>query len=162
MDAPAREIKMEIDGQVVATARLNEDSAPRTADAVWDSLPWRSRVMHCTSSGECVFFAVQAPLSIDLPEAEHARSSPFNVVHGGPKVAPENLTVYVSAGDLVLTPDKACIVVYGRRCVIRAYVGDLPSNAFAMVRDPDEIDQLAASAKLTLTEGAKDIVISRA
>ncbi len=72
------------------------------------------------------------------------------------------MTVFVSAGDLVLTPDKACIVVYGRRCSIRAYVGDLPSNAFGMVRDPDEIDALAAVAKLTLTEGAEEIVISRA
>lgn len=161
MSTQVRRLCIAIDGVTVGTALLHEVAAPRTSQAVWDSLPWRSQLMHCTSSGECVFFAVTNPLAIDTPEAAAARASPFNVVHGGPKVEPENLTVFVSAGDLVLTPDKACIVVYGRRCSIRAYVGDLPSNAFAYVRDPDEVDQLAAVAKLTLTEGAKEIVISR-
>ena len=36
------------------------------------------------------------------------------VVHGPRLVQPENLTVYLSQGDFVLTPDKACIIAYGR------------------------------------------------
>ena len=79
------------------------------------------------------------------------------VVHGPPLVQPENLTVYLSQGDFVLTPDKACIVVYGRRCTVRSYVGDLPSNAFAYIRDPDGLDRLEMLAKRTLKYGAKTI-----
>jgi hypothetical protein len=78
------------------------------------------------------------------------------------RVLPENLTVLVSAGDFVLTPDKACIIVYGRRCMIRAYVGELPSNAFAIMRDPGMLDRLEAVSSRTLIEGAKTIVIRRA
>jgi hypothetical protein len=157
-----RRIAIEIDGQAIGTAELRDLEAPRTSDAVWESLPWQSQLMHCTSSGECVFFAVTKPLSIDSAAALAPLTGPSHVVHGLPRVLPENLTVMVSQGDFVLTPDKACIIVYGRRCMIRAYVGELPSNAFAMIREPKIIDRLEAVATRTLTEGAKTIVIRRA
>lgn len=157
-----RRIAIEIDGQAIGTAELRDLDAPRTSDAVWESMPWQSQLMHCTSSGECVFFAVTSPLSIDSPAALAPATGPNHVVHGLPRVLPENLTVMVSAGDFVLTPDKACIIVYGRRCMIRAYVGELPSNAFAMIREPAILDRLEAVASRTLIEGAKTIVIRRA
>lgn len=157
-----RRISIEIDGQAIGNAELRDLDAPRTSDAVWESLPWQSQLMHCTSSGECVFFAVTNSLAIDSPAALAPITGPSHVVHGLPRVLPENLTVMVSAGDFVLTPDKACIIVYGRRCMIRAYVGELPSNAFAMIRDPNILDRLEAVASRTLIEGAKTIVIRRA
>ncbi len=65
--------------------------------------------------------------------------------------------MYLSQGDFVLTPDKACIIAYGRRCIVRSHVGDLPSNAFAYIRDPDGLDRLKMLAKQTLKDGAKTI-----
>src|SRR5262245_6290466 len=130
-----RRIAIAVDGEHVAIADLREDVAPHTCAAIWAVLPLVGSLRHCTSSGECVFFGVNALLSIDSAHGALSRarvSREHGVVHGPPLIEPENLTCYVSQGDVVLTPDKACIMVYGRRCVIRAYVGELPSNAFAM------------------------------
>ena len=166
MDRPSqrRRVAIIIAGRQVAVADLRDDVAPKTAAAIWDALPIHGSLRHCTSSGECVFFGVDALLSIDTrpnATASSTLSSTHALVHGPPLIEPENLTCYVSQGDIVLTPDKACIMVYGRRCVVRAYVGELPSNAFAMIRDPDELDEFELVAKQTLFEGAKSIELVR-
>jgi len=159
-----RSIGIKINGKHVAKAFLREDVAPLTSDAIWQALPIQGSLMHCTCSGECVFFWIDAPLNIDTHKEAKA-SNTFNkssgVVHGAPLVIPENLTCYVSRGDIVLTPDKNCIMVYGRRCVIRAYVGEFPSNAFAFIKDDSDLDYFEQHAKSTLQEGAKTIVFYR-
>jgi hypothetical protein len=155
-----RVLEIRIEQEFVATADLRWDVAPKTSKAIWDALPFGGSLMHCTSSGECVFFGVDAPLAIDLETGAKASDSLTenqSVVHGRPLVEPENLTCYVSRGDIVLTPDKACILVHGRRCVIRAYVGELPSNAFAMITDPKQLNKFEDFARRTLKEGAKGI-----
>ena len=116
--------------------------------------------MHVTCSGEGVFFPIDDRLAVDTVQGGAGSDGVTDhgvVVHGPPLVQPENLTVYLSQGDFVLTPDKACIVAYGRRCIVRSYVGDLPSNAFAYIRDPDGLDRLDVLAKRTLKDGAKTI-----
>jgi hypothetical protein len=159
-----RRLRIRIDGQEVALADLRDDVAPRTCDAIWAALPITGQLRHCTSSGECVFFGVDVPLSVDVVKGATGSGrvhAEHGVVHGAPLIEPENLTCYVSQGDIVLTPDKACILVYGRRCVVRAYTGELPSNAFAMVRNPTELDAFERVSRRTLWEGAMPIVLER-
>ena len=149
-----------IDGEFVATAVLRFDVAGRTASAIRDVLPLEAPLMHVTCSGEGVFFPIDDRLAIDTMQGGAGSDGVTDegvVVHGPPLVQPENLTVYLSQGDFVLTPDKACIVAYGRRCIVRSYVGDLPSNAFAYIRDPVGLDRLEMLAKRTLKDGAKTI-----
>ena len=149
-----------IDDEFVATALLRFDVARRTASAIRDVLPLEAPLMHVTCSGEGVFFPVDDELAIDTMQGKAGSDGVTDggvVVHGPALVQPENLTVYLSQGDFVLTPDKACIIAYGRRCVVRSYVGDLPSNAFAYIRDPDGLDRLEMLAKRTLKDGAKTI-----
>ncbi|MYC85684.1 MAG: DUF3830 family protein [Acidimicrobiia bacterium] len=149
-----------IDDEFVATAVLRFDVASRTASAIRDMLPLEATLMHVTCSGEGVFFPVDKELAIDTMPGRAGSDGVTDggvVVHGPRLVQPENLTVYLSQGDFVLTPDKACIIAYGRRCVVRSYVGDLPSNAFAYIRDPDDLDRLEMLAKRTLKDGAKTI-----
>jgi len=158
-------MNVHIDGEYAGAAILREDVAPRTSAAIWDALPIEGKLMHGTSSGEAVFFAVDVPLSIDLvPNALGSSDLAVGnvVAHGETVVPPENATCYVSQGDFVLTPYKACLIAYGRRAIIRSYVGELPSNAFAFVREPSELDALERLCKATLAHGAKRIVLDRA
>jgi len=156
---PGSGFRVFIDDEFVATALLRFDVASRTAAAIRDVLPLEASLMHVTCSGEGVFFPVDEELAIDtMPGAGSDGVTDGGVVVHGPRlVQPENLTVYLSQGDFVLTPDKACITAYGRRCVVRSYVGDLPSNAFAYIRDPDHLGRLEMLAKRTLKYGAKTI-----
>jgi len=160
MSQPGSEFRVFIDDEFVATAVLRFDVASRTASAIRDVLPLEATLMHVTCSGEGVFFPVNQELAIDTVPGRAGSDGVTDdgvVVHGRPLVHPENLTVYLSQGDFVLTPDKACIIAYGRRCIVRSYVGDLPSNAFAYIRDPDGLDRLEMLAKRTLKDGAKTI-----
>ena len=157
---PGSGFRVFIDGEFVATALLRFDVASRTASAIRDVLPLEAPLMHVTCSGEGVFFPVDHELAIDTMPGTAGSDGVTDqgvVVHGAPLVHPENLTVYLSQGDFVLTPGKACIIAYGRRCVVRSYVGDLPSNAFAYIRDPDGLDRLEMLAKRTLKDGMKTI-----
>ena len=160
MSQPASGFRVFIDDEFVATAKLRFDVASRTASAIRDVLPLEAPLMHVTCSGEGVFFPIDDELAIDTMPGGAGSDGVTDegvVVHGRPLVHPENLTVYLSQGDFVLTPDKACIIAYGRRCTARSYVGDLPSNAFAYIRDPDSLDRLEMLAKRTLKDGAKTI-----
>lgn len=152
-----------LDGVYTATATLRYDVAPATAAAIWDVLPISGDLMHVTSSGEGVFFAVNADLAIDVRHGHGSDglTASGTVVQGEPIIRAENQTCFVSQGDFVLTPHKACIIAYGRRCIIRSYGGDLPSNAFAYVRDPDQLDRLEKIAKRTLKYGAMHIELRR-
>jgi hypothetical protein len=157
-------MKVFINDAIVGTARLRYDVAPRSARAIWDVLPIRARLMHATSSGESVFFPLDIALDIDLTDDAKGASgvTPEGVVvHNERLIIPENETCFVSQGDFVITPYKACIAAYGRRAIIRSYVGDLPSNAFAYMRDPDELDEFERVAKQTLAHGAKTIELRR-
>src|SRR2546428_264372 len=88
-----RRMGIRIDDELVATAQLRTDVAPRTSIAVWNALPITGSLMHCTSSGECVFFGVNVPLEIDLREnakASDTLTSDHAVVHGAPLIASSN------------------------------------------------------------------------
>lgn len=162
-DSTVGRIDVLIDDEHVAVASLRYDVAPDTAASIWDALPLTSDLMHVTCSGEGVFFAVDADLAIDVRHGfgTDGLTDTGVVVQGEPLIRAENQTCYVSQGDFVLTPHKACIIAYGRRCIIRAYGGDLPSNAFAYVRDTAQLDRLEEVAKRTLRYGAMRIELRR-
>lgn len=54
-------IEIDLDG-VVCRARLNEDKAPRTSEAVWDALPFEGRAVHAQVSGDMFRMLDEAPV----------------------------------------------------------------------------------------------------
>lgn len=118
-------------------ALLREDVAPKTIDALLKVLPMSARAMHCTCSGECVWF-----------DSERL-----------PVVAPENSTVYLSQGDIVLGPSHEFVIAYGRRCAMRGFSGYHPCNVFAIVRDLDAMDRFAEVCRKIKMDGAKPITV---
>lgn len=75
-----RFIEIELDGTVVR-ARLN-DAAPKTAQAMWDALPFGGRAVHAQLSGEMFRMLENAPLAPDLAiEAEVRHQYPGMIVY---------------------------------------------------------------------------------
>ncbi len=48
---------------VTASAELLEDSAPKTCEAVWKSLPMEEEAVHGAWSGECIYFQHEIPIT---------------------------------------------------------------------------------------------------
>lgn len=59
-----RFMEIELDGTVVR-ARLNDD-APKTAQAIWDALPFGGKAVHAQVSGEMFRMLDNAPVAADL------------------------------------------------------------------------------------------------
>ena len=91
-----RMIELEIEG-VTALARLLDDGAPRTCQALWDILPFESLVTHSRWSGSRL----------------HTRTHPELDI--GPVDYPfiENPSAYQAPGDVVIWPlDNELMVIY--------------------------------------------------
>ena len=58
-------MEIDVDGSVVR-ARLNEDKAPLTCQAVWDALPFEGRAVHAQISGQMFRMFDEVPVG-DLP-----------------------------------------------------------------------------------------------
>jgi hypothetical protein len=54
-------IEIDLDG-VVCRARLNEDKAPKTSEAVWNALPFEGRAVHAQVSGDMFRMLDEAPV----------------------------------------------------------------------------------------------------
>jgi hypothetical protein len=78
-----RFIDIELDGTVVR-ARLNDDLAPKTAQAIWDALPFEGRAVHAQTSGD--MFRMLDPVPIgDVPvESGNTFNSPGQAVYYPP------------------------------------------------------------------------------
>jgi len=59
--AQSKFIEIELDG-VVCRARLNEEKAPKTCQAVWDALPFGGRAVHAQVSGDMFRMLDEAPV----------------------------------------------------------------------------------------------------
>jgi hypothetical protein len=76
-------IEIELDGTAVR-AQLNEDKAPRTAQALWDALPFEGRAVHAQTSGDMFRMLDETPIP-ELPlESPEAYQHPGEVVYYPP------------------------------------------------------------------------------
>jgi hypothetical protein len=125
-------------GEMRFTARLEEETAPRTVAAFRRLLPLRSRIIQARWSGESAWI-------------------PFGELDVG--VGPENATCYPAPGELLLYPggvsETEILLPYGATS-FASKAGALAGNHFATVVEGGE--QLRELGRLVLWEGAQEIV----
>lgn len=126
-------------GKLRFTARLEERDAPRTVAAIRKMLPLRTKVIHCRWSGESTW----------IPMGDLKTGLEF-----------ENHTSHPAPGMLLLYPgglsETEMLIPYGST-MFASKVGQLAGNHFATVVEGH--DQLRELGRLTLWEGAQDVVI---
>jgi hypothetical protein len=125
-------------GRFRFTARLEEDAAPRTIEAVRSMLPLESQLVQARWSGESAW----VPLGWEVELA----------------LAPENANSYPAAGELLLYPgglsEVEILFPYGATC-FASKMGQLAGNHFATIEEGRE--QLPELGRLVLWEGAQKI-----
>ena len=129
-----------IAGPFTFLARLETAAAPKTCAAFRKALPFESQIVHVRWSGEAVWI----PLG-DLD---------FGVGY-------ENHTSYPAPGQVILYPggisETEILLAYGG-VHFASKVGQLAGNHFLTVTKGQE--NLAALGKLTLWQGAQEILFS--
>jgi hypothetical protein len=133
-------------GPFTFRARLEEESAPRTAAAIRSMLPFRSKLVHCRWSGESTW----------VPMGDTRVGGPGGLGY-------ENHTSHPGPGQLLIYPggisETEILFPYGST-LFSSKVGQLAGNHFATVIDGNE--HLAEIGRLTLWEGAQDFTIELA
>ena len=128
-------------GDFTFRARFEEQLAPRTVAAFRKAMPFESQAIHVRWSGEGVWM----PLG-DLD---------FGVTY-------ENHTSYPAPGQIILYPggisETEILLAYGG-VSFASKVGQLAGNHFLTIIRGQE--NLAALGKLTLWQGAQNIVFER-
>ena len=121
-------------------ARLEEELAPKTCAKFLTLLPYRQKIIHVRWSGEGCWI----PLGdLDLG------------------LAYENHTSYPAPGQIIVYPggisETEILLAYGS-VAFASKVGQLSGNHFLTITQG--LENLAALGKLTLWQGAQDIVFS--
>jgi hypothetical protein len=120
-------------------ARLEEEAAPQTVEAIRRLLPLESRIIHARWSGEAAWI-------------------PFGELDVG--VGPENATSYPSPGELLLYPggvsETEILLPYGH-AAFASKAGRLAGNHFATV--VEGADGLRELGRRLLWEGAQPISV---
>jgi hypothetical protein len=133
-------------GPYTFRARLEEESAPKTAAAIRSMLPFRSKLVHCRWSGESTW----------VPMGD-------TKVGGSAGLAYENHTSHPAPGQMLIYPggisETEILFPYGST-LFSSKVGQLAGNHFATVTEGN--DDLPKVGRLTLWEGAQDFTIELA
>ena len=120
-------------------ARFETGLAPKTCDIFRRLLPYKQRVIHVRWSGEAVW--------IPLGETDLG-------------IPAENQTSYPAPGQMILYPggisETEILLAYGG-VHFASKVGQLAGNHFITITSP--LDDLAKLGKMTLWEGAQEILI---
>lgn len=128
-------------GPFAFEARMEEALAPKTCARFMTLLPYRERIIHVRWSGEGCWIPL-GDLDLGLGH--------------------ENHTSYPAPGQFILYPggisETEILVAYGS-VHFASKVGQLAGNHFLTVTGG--IENLEALGKLTLWEGAQDIVFER-
>lgn len=74
-----RFIEIDLDGTVVR-AKLNEDLAPNTSQAIWDALPFEGRAVHAQLSGQMFRMLDHAPVAKLEIEGRSNHQAPGDIV----------------------------------------------------------------------------------
>jgi hypothetical protein len=140
---PERWVEIELDG-VVVTARLLDETAPRTCELMWAALPYEDRVTHARWSGQ--MFHTNTP--IDLPAADGM--PPFDV---------ESPSAFQAPGDVVYyRPAKEFAVAYGD-AQFSWHTGPLFVTPVARIEE--DLAAFARKADELIWKGAKRFAIRR-
>lgn len=119
------------------TARLEEETAPKTVAVFRKLLPFESKIVHCRWSGESTW----------IPMGDQRLPLDF-----------ENHTSHPSPGMLLLYPggisETELLFPYGST-LFASKVGQLAGNHFATLIEG--MERLPEIGRLTLWEGAQDI-----
>ena len=130
-----KKLQIRIDDEVFLATMLKE-KAPKTCEAILDSLPLEGEVFHATWSGDMLFFKCREKAFV---------------------TEPENQTIYPSRGDVGLNFNlKELQIVYGQ-AQLRARFGPAPDNLFAKITE--NLKGLEEMGKKIHREGAKKISI---
>jgi hypothetical protein len=128
-------------GRFRFTARLEEQAAPRTVEAVLGLLPLESRLVQARWSGESAWVPLGWELELGL--------------------GPENANSYPAAGELLLYPgglsEVEILFPYGATC-FASKMGQLAGNHFATIEEGRE--QLPELGRAVLWEGAQEIAFT--
>jgi hypothetical protein len=120
------------------TARLEEEKAPKTVEAVRGLLPLEGKLLQARWSGEAAWVPLGWELDLEL--------------------GPENATSYPAAGELLLYPgdlsEVEILFPYGATC-FASKMGQLAGNHFATIEDGR--GQLAEIGFAVLEDGAQAI-----
>lgn len=129
-------------GPLKFIARLELEGAPKTCAAIRKLLPLRTKIVHCRWSGESTWIPM-GDLQLGLGY--------------------ENHTSHPAPGELLLYPgglsETELLFPYGATR-FASRVGQLAGNHFATIVEGQE--QLKELGRLTLWEGAQDILIEEA
>ncbi len=124
------------------TARFEDALAPKTCAVFRSLLPYKERIIHVRWSGESCWIPLG---SLDLG------------------LGYENHTSFPAPGQILLYPggisETEILLPYGSVC-FASKVGQLAGNHFLTVID--NLENLATLGKMTLWEGAQEIVFSAA
>jgi hypothetical protein len=124
-------------GDFSFTARLEEDTAPRTVAAFRKLLPLDSKIIQARWSGQSAWI-------------------PMGDLDVG--IGPENATSYPAAGELLLYPggvsETELLFPYGHTC-FASKAGQLAGNHFATIVEGGQ--RLHELGELVLWHGAQDI-----
>ena len=148
-DHPKRHSGLPVSDTVTLTAagetfqaRFLDAEAPRTCERFRALLPYSQRMIHVRWSGEACW----------IPLGDHDVGLPF-----------ENHTSFPAPGQILLYPggisETEILLAYGG-VRFASKVGQLAGNHFLTIVDGAE--NLAALGKMTLWQGAQDIVFERA
>ncbi|MGD9738203.1 MAG: DUF3830 family protein [Bauldia sp.] len=123
-------------------ARLEEKDAPKTCARFLELLPFRNKAIHVRWSGEACW----------IPLGDFDVGLPF-----------ENHTSFPAPGQILLYPggisETEILLAYGG-VRFASKVGQLAGNHFLTI--VEGADNLVALGKMTLWQGAQDIVFDRA
>jgi hypothetical protein len=129
-------------GPYTFLSRMEEAAAPATCSRFAALLPYRQKIIHVRWSGEACWIPLG---SLDLG------------------LAYENHTSFPAPGEVILYPggisETEILVAYGG-VRFASKVGQLAGNHFLTITEGRE--KLAALGRLTLWEGAQDILFARA
>lgn len=138
-----RQIAVSVDG-AQATFRLLDEYAPRSADAVWQSLPLEAELRHGKLSGEACFLDVAAGPMIGLPGDPEL---PVTSIYKGYLV----LTVHPELGHAEL------LISYG----VAEYRWPTGRRYVTPVGKTDDGEALFAVLRRMFSEGAKTVELRR-
>jgi len=124
-----------LESQVRARARLLDDRAPSTCEAIWNALqsPLEATALHGVWTGRC--------LEIDLPDSHrtfNADDIPLENATTTPVIG-DLLWMYLPGGQARSLFEGAwnVMLAYGPEAVMRTPLGPHPSNVWAEITEAD-------------------------
>lgn len=132
-----RMVRIEL-SETVFRARLLDDLAPKTCEALWRALPLLGRAVHAQWSGE--MFRMYEHVDLGVPEAE---------VRGA----------FQHPGEVIYCPSAREIAVCYGRARFRGAIG--PVYCTPMAEIEGDLDLLRARAERLQWDGAKALAIAQ-